>query len=223
MKTIESIKNFLIFRDLDIKELQQVLSCLEAREKTYKKGDIIYHYMDKIDHLGIVFTGIVRASTFNSNGTEHNVRFFKVGDTFGESFACVPNKRIMLEVTAQNDCIVIFLKLSKLMDKTAERCPCAAQITVNLLKIIAEKNVFQVKKAQIINQKKIRDKLKLFLADFKDENNIIVIPFNRQELANYLGIERSALSREMGKMKSENIIEFHKNTITILNESIFNI
>lgn len=223
MKKIDCLKKFPITKELDINGLQHVLVCLEAKEKKYKKGDIIYGFNDYIEYSGVVLSGIVRAFIFNLDGTEHNIQFYKVGDSFGEVYACLPEEKNSIQVMAHEDCTIIFLKLSNLLTDYAVKCPFASQVTSNLLKIMAEKQLFLTKKLQIVNQKKIRDKFKMFLLDSNSINNIIVLSFNRQQLADYLGVERSALSREMSKMQKDGLIKFHKNIITILDDSIFDI
>ena len=211
----KTLNTFMIFKNLDYQGIRHVLSCLEADIKDYQKGEIIYNYLEKVDSAGVVLKGMAKSFTFNANGDLHNIRFFEEGDLFGGSFACVPSAKIFLQVSAQSDCKILFLKLSNLMTDYAVNCPYASQVTVNLLSIIATNNIFQIKKTQIINQKKIRDKLRLFFLYSKAEDNQIVLPFNRQQLADYLGVERSALSREMSKMKSDGLIKYHKNIIHI--------
>ncbi len=212
----QTLKTFTIFKNLEHDGIHHVLNCLEANIKDYQKGEIIYNYLEKVDFAGVVLKGVALSSTFNANGDEHNIRFFEEGDLFGGSFACVPSAKIFLQVSAQSDCKILFLKLSNLMKDYAVNCPYASQVTVNLLSNIATSNIFQIQKTQIINQKKIRDKLKLFFLYSKIEDNQIVLPFNRQQLADYLGVERSALSREMSNMQRDGLIKYHKNIIHIL-------
>ena len=198
----QTLKTFTIFKNLEHDGIHHVLNCLEANIKDYRKGEIIYNYLEKVDFAGVVLKGVAL--------------FFEEGDLFGGSFACVPSAKIFLQVSAQSDCKILFLKLSNLMKDYAVNCPYASQVTVNLLSNIATSNIFQIQKTQIINQKKIRDKLKLFFLYSKIEDNQIVLPFNRQQLADYLGVERSALSREMSNMQRDGLIKYHKNIIHIL-------
>lgn len=212
---------FPIFKNLSIQALPHVFQCLEASIKTYEKGEIIYRYHDEVEYAGVVMEGTVKATTINADGSEHNIRFFEKGVLFAEAFACVPHEKITLQVVAQKKCSILFLKLSKLTCKKAVACPYASQVTANVLGIIAQKNIFQVKKLHILNQKKIRDKLLSFLRDFEIHQDVITLPFNRQELADYMGVDRSALSREMSKMQREGIFKFCKNKVSILDESVF--
>lgn len=210
------LATFPIFNNLNHIGIEHVLNCLQATEKQYKKGDVIYSISDNVEYAGIVIEGFAKASTFNLNGDEYNIRTFEKGNLFGECFAFIPEAKMLMQVSAQTNCKILFLKLSNLTMDYAVNCKYASQVTVNLLKIVASNNIFQVRKTEIVQQKKIRDKLIMFLKSYKTNGNIILLPFNRQELANYLGVERSALSREMSKMKSEGLLDYNKNEISLL-------
>lgn len=211
------VKEFNIFRNLDKKGIEHVLKCLEYQIKDYKKGDLVYDYGAPIEFAGIFLEGTGKVSTLNANGDEHNLRFFQKGDLFGECFACVNSTKAFLKVSAQSDCKILFLKLSNLTKDYAANCRYAAQVTINVLNIIANNSLVQMQKEQILSQKKIRDKLLLFMTYTQSGKKEIILPFNRQELADYLGVERSALSREMSKMQAEGLITFQKNKITVAN------
>lgn len=214
----KSLSVFPIFNNMNEDGIKKVLNCLVSEKRDYKRGDIIYEQLYGIEYAGIVLSGTVKASIFSLCGREHNLRVYEVGDLFAESVACVPESKTPIQISAQSDCKILFVKLANLMQKRAVNCPYASQATVNLLKIIASNNIFHIKKEHIINQKKIRDKLIMFLQNCKSDNNHIVLPYNRQELADYLGVERSALSREMSKMKDEGLIVYYKNNIILNNK-----
>lgn len=132
---------FPIFKNVDSVALEHILNCLEANIKNFEKGDIIYKYVDNIDLAGVVLSGNVKVSTFNLNGTEHNVSITTKGKVFAESFALSQETHNFLQVTAMDNCQVLFLKASNLLSDVAVSCPHASRITTNLLEIIVKKNI----------------------------------------------------------------------------------
>ncbi len=213
------LKKSPLFNSLNEGGILRVIRCLDGYQKDYEKNQIIYNYLDQIDYAGIVLEGEVSVVMLNFCGNEHGVRKFVKGDLFGNAYACLPLMNSAIQILASDESKILFLKLSNLFLPKAIHCPYASQITINLLKETVENNLTQDAKIEILIQRYIRDKLILYLSKLKINNdNSITLAFNRQELADHLGVERSALSRELGKMKKEGLIDFHKNKLYILKE-----
>lgn len=223
IETFEILQNNSLFKNIDTDAIHNVLNCLEAKIETFQKNDIIYNYLDHVEYAGIILEGVVKTVMLNSNGSEYVVRHFETGEVFAEAYACTPEQKNIMQVISQKPSKILFLKLSNLLKPTSIGCVYASQVTANLLQNVVQKNIFQMKKLHIINQKKIREKLIALLIELRNDTNEVLLPFNRQGLADYLGVERSALSREMCKMQEENIIKFHKNRIIIVDQERFHI
>lgn len=211
------LKKMPLFRNATDEDIIYVLRCLEAFEKTFDKNEIIFDYFDPISCAGIVLEGEVFVVMHNSAGREYGVRRFAEGDLFGEAYACVPQEPSSVQVLAHQKSRILFLKFSNLFQPYAATCPHASKITANLLQETAKNNIFQNKKLMIVTQKHIRDKLTAYLWTLpQDKDHTVLLPFDRQGLANYLGVERSALSRELSRMKEDGLLDFHKNRVTLL-------
>lgn len=210
-----------LFNGIEIEGFNHVLNCLESNIVTYNKNEIIYSYFDQIEYAGIVLEGEVEASMLNETGNEHSIKIYTQGMMFFESQACVNQINNGILVKAKMNTKILFLKLSNLYEVTSYQCKHAFKVTANLLHIAAQSNLFQNKKIQILTQKSVRDKVIVFLNEYLVNSHIIYLDYNRQELANYLNVERSALSRELSRMKNEGLIEYHKNKITVLDKSYF--
>lgn len=208
------LKQSPLFAGADENAMAHILTCLEARVAVYGKGEIICHYGDCLPCAGIVLEGKLSLIVPGSDGRESNIRMACVADSFGCSHACVPQQPALMTVIARKKTKIMFLKLSKLFLPQALGCQYASLLTANLLKQTAAANLEQNRRIHIMSQKSIREKLLLLLEQSTKNGNRVQLAMNRQELADYLGVERSALSREMARMKQEGLIDYHKNEIT---------
>lgn len=205
-----------LFHGITGEGFTHVLRCLEAFVVTAEKGQVLYRNQEQVEYGMIVLDGSLHALLLNSNGGEHRICEFGVGQLIGGAYACVPEQEIPVQTQAIKDSTLLYVKLSNLLKDTSIGCPYASRVTVNLLRHVAMANVFQVRKIHILTQKKIRDKLLMYLESIGARKQSVLLPFNRQELADYLGVERSALSREMSYMQEEGVLEYHKNTLRLL-------
>lgn len=219
-KYITLLKTVKLFKNSSDTTIKNIVNCLDGYTKTFNKEQIIYNYFDKIEYAGIVLEGEVISVMLNSSGNEYTLKKHYTGNIFGESYACLPSKCSFIQIISKEKSKILFLRLSNLFKNKAIHCPYASNVTSNLLKIIAKNNVFQDSKLQIVTQKHIRSKIIMYIKHFHTNNNIIILPFNRQEFANYLGVDRSALSRELSKMKDEKLIDYSKNKINILMDTL---
>ena len=200
-------------------DVYHIVECLCGHVKKYQKNQIIYNLYDNVEYAGVVLTGEINAVMVNSNDNELVIRKFTDGGLFCADYACIPDEKSDVQIVTKKDSLVLFLKTSNLFLDSAIRCEHASKATANLLKESVRNNIFQTRKVQILSQKHIRERLMLYFNGLRDnstdKNKHIHIPFNRQELADYLGVERSALSREMGRMKDEGIIDYNKQDIIL--------
>lgn len=214
---IPFLKKIPLFSPLDEEGISHVLTCLEAHIATFDKKELLYAPFDPITYAGVVLEGEIVANMLNSDGNEFGVRHFFSGDIFGESYSCVPHCPTPLQIIACKKSTILFLKFSNLFQPYTANCPYASRITANLLLATAQSNILQNLKIKILTQKHIRERILSYLYNCgaSRSNPTVYLPFNRQEFANYLGVERSALSRELSNMRQDGIITFRKNVISI--------
>ncbi len=220
-KYLPVLESTFLFNACDETAIYNIIKCLEGYIKEYKKNEMIYNFYDKIDFAGIILKGEVKSIMTNATDSELVMRHFEAGSLFAGAYACISSEKSDMQIIAQKDSTILFLKLSNLFLDKAVHFPYASRTTANLLKETAQNNIFQARKVQILTQKHIRDRLMLYLSTIQKgiitpkTKSVIELPFNRQELANYLGVERSALSREMCRMKKEGLIDFDRNKIRL--------
>ncbi|MGC6175095.1 Crp/Fnr family transcriptional regulator [Lacrimispora sp. 38-1] len=209
-----------LFRNIPSDKYDNVFSCLHARVRDFEKGETICGMNEPVHNAGIVLSGKVNISLLNKAGSEHSIRQFNEGTLFGEALACVPEEYSTVQIVSVEASKILFLCFSQLFSEKAKACPYASQVALNLLHEVAKKNIFLNKKVEILAQKKIRDKISIYFQLMSEHSASITVPLNRQEMASFLGIDRSALSRELSFMREEGLIEFRKNEFVLLKSSL---
>ena len=201
-----------LFRGMTQTEVLQVLDPLGAVQKQYSKSSVIFPEGKSIDRLGIVLSGRVLIQYNDVWGTSSMLGSAHPGDTFGEAYACCPGEALLISAVAAEDTAVLFLSVSRML-----RHPVLMQ---NLLTVCAYKNLALSRRMLYTTPKTIRGRLlSYFSACVKQSGtHTFTLPYNRQQLADYLGVDRSALCSELSKMQKDGLIRYHKNTIEIRQE-----
>ena len=134
------------------------------------------------------------------------------GQVFAETYACVPNEPMLVNVAAAENCTVLFLKTAQILSPCPVNCRHHGKLIENLLLVSAQKNLSLSRRIFHTAPKTIRGRLISYLSfqAIRENSDSFTIPFNRQQLADYLGVERSGLSVELGKMRDEGLLDFHK-------------
>lgn len=211
-----------LFQGLDRSELEAILVCLGAYEKTYPKEGTICWAGESIGAMGLLLAGRVRVETVNVWGNRNILDSVEPGQVFGETYACLPGEPMMVSVVAAEVSTILFLNVEKILATCPIACSHHSRLIRNLLQVTARKNLNLTHKIFHTAQKSIRGKLLSYLSfqALKGGSREFSIPFSRQQLADYLGVDRSALSAELGKMRREGLVEFRKNAFQIKTPSL---
>lgn len=207
-----------LFDGMDNENIANLLHCISARTKTYEKDEPIVLEGSAADFVGIVVEGKLQIIKEEIEGALTLVSEITPGEMFGEVFACSSVKKMPVSVYAAQKSTVMLLDFKRLLTTCSNACPFHSRVIQNLLQIVSEKALSLNKRIEIMSKRSIRDKLICYLTmEYeKTKKTNFVIPFNRQELADYLCVERSALSGEMSRMKKEGIIDYKKNEFWLL-------
>ncbi len=191
-------------------ELEHKLTTLSAKVKSFKQDDYIFMCGDAVSAIGVVLTGCVRVSKENIDGNINIISELRTSELFAEAFLCAGITVSPVTVQAASDCDILFIPFAKAHSDQ--------QLVSNLLFIIARKSMMLSQKIEIMAGRNIREKLLLFLKTQKGmaKTKKFAIPYNREELAHYLCVDRSAMSRELCKMRDEGIIKFRKNEFELI-------
>lgn len=208
-----------LFCGMPPEKIKNALSCLNASEKEFKKGGIIYRAGDAVTEIGLVEEGSVNITVNFYCGTSNIFGHIAKGEIFAETYAAIPNKKLICDVVAAENSKILFIDINKLINGTCSSCGCHGIIIHNLLQISAEKNLKLSSRMLHTAPKTVRGRLLSYLTwqAAKNESREFHIPFTRQQLADYLGVDRSVLSTELSKMQRDGLINYRKNDIKLNN------
>ena len=207
-----------LFHGADAGEIKEMLSCMGADQRQYDKGEIIYHAGDTAASLGVVLSGSVLIENDDLWGNTTVLDSVGPGQIFAETYACTPGERLMVNVLAAEPSEVLFLRMDRILHACPQSCGYHIKLIRNLLAISAQKNLHLSRKIFHTSAKSIRGRLLSYLSyqAIKSGSQSFVIPFNRQQLADYLNVDRSALSNELGKMQRDGLIRVSKSRFELL-------
>ena len=211
------LANTSLFHGIREDEIKDLLSCLNAREKTYKKDETILRAGDTVSQIGLVEEGSVNIVVNFYWGNSNIFGHVEKGSIFAENYAAVPGKELICDVVAAEDARVVFLDMNKLESTCGKNCTFHNRLIHNLLKISAQKNLGLSSRMMHIAPKSLRERLLSYLSEQATVQGSahFTIPFDRQQLADYLGVDRSAMSNELSKMQKDGLIEYRKNEFTL--------
>lgn len=207
------LKKCDLFREMTEKDIEMILGCLGSRKRTYKKGEYIFIEGEQNPKVGIVLSGTVQAIRETKDGDRILINQIKPGDTFGLSHVCAQLESLPLSVVSTDNSEVMFVDLDQLVQTCQKACIFHVQMIKNALWILAQKNLYLDTKMYYISHKTIKERILAYLEDLeiKFNSSEFEISFNREQLADFLCVDRSALSRELGNMKDEGLIDYKKN------------
>ncbi len=206
-----------MFQGIQSGDISAIIQCLQCSTETYAKGSYLYLAELTKPRMGILLSGKAKIIKETYAGESMMIAALEPGDLFGETFACVGLETAPVSILALDDSSAMFFDVQRLTHTCQAACPFHQQIIANLLTILAAKNMALNKKMSYITNKTIRGKLQAYLYDQADQarSHQFTIPFNRNELADYLCIDRSAMSRELSKMQEEGLLTYHKNSFKL--------
>lgn len=207
-----------LFKNLKIDEIKKCLKDLNAKKKSFEKNNLIYELGKPIDKIGLVISGNAHVIKEDFWGNRTILTQLKKGNIFGEVMSFQKNKNPNINVEISKKSEILFLDFKKIFDSDEVLESYNKKLVLNMFSIVTKKSVLLTEKIEHITKKSIREKVFSYLSaySFKCENDSFKIPFNRQELADYLSVERTALSRELSKMQEENLISFKNNKFKLI-------
>ena len=202
-----SIRRCYLFERIEDKHLADAIKLLNGQIKKIRKDTFIVKLGGKMTSAGLLLKGKVESSFQNENFDQITMHTFSDGYLFGEALVINGAKNSPVQVRAVEDSIVLFIDL-EMIYTVADGSPIRTILAENLIKSLAKKNLILNQKVRILSQKSLRDRVYIYLASLpKDKNGYVKIPFTQTALAEHLGVNRSALSRELGRMQNEDVLK----------------
>lgn len=207
-----------LFLGMSEADILTMLDCLSARCKAYKKDEYIWETGDEVQQVGLLLRGEAMVLKDDLHGNQSILADIQPSELFGEAFSCAGLTTAPVSVLAVSKCTVMLIDYKRIINTCNNTCIFHMKLIENMLKILAEKNITLTRKIKYMSQRSTRGKLLVYLSDeaSKNQSSIFSIPFNRQELADYLCVDRSAMSNELSKLRAEGILDFDKNNFKFL-------
>lgn len=217
-KYLEILKNTQLFTDIDEKEIIPMLECLSVKLIDFSENEIIFKENEYPKFVGIVLFGEVLIENYNLNGNRNIINKVGVGELFLEEFVSSDTKKLPISVVSKTDSKILVFDFNKIMYGCMGCKNYYTKLVFNMLKIVAKKSILLTEKANILSKRSTREKILTYLnyEMVKNNANTFEIPYNRQQLSDFLFIDRSAMSSELSKLKKEGILDFDKNTFKII-------
>jgi len=215
---INILKNTELFQNMTGEEITSILKCLNSKTKIFQKDEFIFLAGESKPAVGIIIYGKVQVIKENMQGDRLILRKLCVGDMFGETYAGMDIDVVPVSVTALEETKIVLFELKYILNTCKSACAFHQTLILNLMKNIAKKSAMLNEQMSYLSHKTIRGRLDAFLFEQAEKNGsyFFSIPFNRRELAEYLCMDRSAMIRELQKMKTEGALSFNKNTFSIM-------
>ena len=217
-KYIPILSKTKLFSGVVEEDILAMLGCLQARKKTFKKGEYILRQGEQLNDIMVLVEGNLHVQRDDYWGNRSIISTIGVGEIFGEAYVGPDSGVLLNDVVAVEDSVVLFFDVYRIINVCSSACRFHTMVVQNLFLAISEKNRQLIQKLGHMSKRSTREKLISYLSEEakKQNSGTIEIPFNRQQLADFLSVDRSAMSSELGKMRGEGLIIFEKNKFTLL-------
>ncbi len=216
-KYLSILSKVKLFDNIEEADILSLMTCLEARLHNYKKGEFIFTTGDRVDNVGIVLRGSAYIIKENIEGDRTIISTLSEGDYFAEAICCAGVEESPVSVQVSSDATVVLLNFSRILHTCSKSCLFHTKLIENMLYVMANKNIALQNRMEIISQKSLRSKVINYLQSLATrQGRNVTIPFNREEFADFLCVDRSSLSHELSRMKQDGLIDYHKNKFKLL-------
>lgn len=212
-KYLSLLKNSKLFQGISENELLFMLNCLSAVTRSYQKGEYIFTRGERIDSVALLLEGCIHIQKEDYWGNLSILSEISEGEIFGEVYACLGNEEMLHNAVAVKPSEVLFLDVKRILTMCPSACQFHGRLIRNLLSALALKNKMLTQKLEHMSKRTTREKLLSYLSEQSQRagSPAFDIPFNRQQLADFLSVDRSAMSAELCRMRDEGILTFDRN------------
>ena len=215
---IEDLAQTNLFWEIEPNDIAGLLGCINARRVEYRKDDLIIEEGSMVYDFGIILSGHGRSIKWDTNDKVIIITLLKKGSEIGIILAASLEHKSPVSVQAQDDVSVLLIPFDRVFTRCKKACPQHDKLLRNFINIVAEKGLVLHERIDCLLKSTVRDKILAYLTRVSREQHsrTVSIPINRNAMAEYLNVERSALSRELSKMKREGILDYRKNDFKLL-------
>lgn len=206
-----------LFSGLTENEVRELLNLQNTRKRIFEKGETVLYEGESVREIGIVLSGRVIIELSDAWGNNSVISGVEKGGAFAEAYACVPDSLMLQHVTAYEKSEILFIDIRALLETDGVKNNAQLKLLKNLLTVCASKNLKLSSRMLNITPKTIRARLMSYLSECVKTSGSykFEIPYDRRQLADYLGTDRSALSAELSKMQKDGLLKYNKNRFEI--------
>lgn len=217
MVMLQKLQTIRLFEGIEGPDIPHMLECIGGAERSYAKGEFIFMEGDELQRIGVVISGTVQMIKEDAWGDKMILEMLSTGDIFGESFVCNDQSTSTVSFLATSNCHILFLPFRRLLTVCNMACKFHQRLIENMVVMIAIKNVQMMNKMEILSKKTMRDRILLWLSQQTQgkETAQFTSSLGRVELAEYLCVDRSALTRELNHMKQDGLLDYDRNTFEL--------
>lgn len=217
-KYISILKTNPLFRNLAENEIEAMLGCMQAKVKYFSKGEYVFRQGDSMEQITILLEGRLHVQSDDYWGNRTILNVIYPGEMFGEAYVMQPDALFLNDAVAVENCTVAFFDFGRMTTACSTSCSFHHALIHNLFLAISQKNRRLVQKLEHISKRSTKEKLLSYLSEQSklQGSDSFTIPFNRQQLADFLSVDRSAMSNELCKLRDEGMLEFNKNSFKLL-------
>jgi CRP-like cAMP-binding protein len=207
-----------LFEGVGGEDLLAMLKCLNASVREFGKGEFIFSAGSAPECVGILLSGAIHIMREDYFGNRILLSVVEPGELFGEAFACAEAEELPVGAAAAADSAVMLTDYKKIVKSCTNACAFHSRLIQNMLSILANKNIQLTRKLEHVTQRNTREKLMSYLGERAklSGSSKFAIPLNRQELADYLAVDRSAMSAELSRMRSDGMLHYRKNVFELI-------
>jgi CRP-like cAMP-binding protein len=218
LQHIALLQRCSLFAGIDPDRLLSLLTCLDVTERSFQKGAFILRAGQPIKTVGVIVRGSAHMLQEDYWGNRTIIARVEPGELFAEAFCCAHVEQLPVSVQALEPSTVLYLDFNRIISNCSSACDFHTRLIQNMIALVAAKSVALTEKLEDVTQRTTREKLLSYLSRraLAVQSSAFDIPFNRQELADYLSVDRSALSSELSRMHNDALIHYHKNHFELL-------
>lgn len=215
---IKNLKGCPLFSGINENEIETMLTCLSSTAKHFSKNSFVFMSGDSVRSIGVVLDGGVHITQEDFWGNKTILAEIGSGGLFAEAFSCAETEKLPVNVLAVRESYILLIDYRRVIKTCSSACGFHTTLIRNMLVILARKNIMLTQKMEVLSRRTTREKLLAYLSaqSLKAGSNSFEIPFNRQELSEYLSVDRSAMSNELSKMRNDGILDFCRNSFKLI-------
>lgn len=211
------LQSLRLFSGIPPEELRLMLSCLNARLLRPKKEEYLLLAGDRVTQIGVLLEGSLHVVQEDREGVRTLMTALESGDHFAEALCCAGVEESPVSVVADKPSVVLMLDYRRILTTCPNGCDFHRKLIENMLFVVARKNLLLQSRVEILGKRSLRRKiLALLEGQEKQGGGNVTLPYNREQLAEFLCVDRSALSHELSRMRAEGLLDYHKNTFRLL-------